>query len=174
MAITNDNVLIISPDYIKKSTPFLNDIDDQYIVFGILEAQRFWLLNVLGSKLFEQIKEEISTSTLTTENEFLIENYIVSILTYYAIFETMPYLRSKFTNKGILNQTSENSDTIDVSEFHELRTDIKNKAEFNTQRMLDYLCDNQSDYPLYFSLSSDEDGALFPNNKSYFSGIYLG
>lgn len=164
-------VKFVSANYIKQNTIIEMNVDDSKITPVIIKVQRVYLQQILGSYFYDHLSDAVANSTLTTAEENLIRNYIQSMVAEYVVYEALPFLNYKATNKAISKESSEFSQASDLDEIKYLRSNIKDMAEFLSKRLSKYLCDNQSDFPEYQDPTQPEN--LPKNSRSYFGGIYL-
>jgi hypothetical protein len=74
---------------------------------------------------------------------------------------------SKFTNRGLQQENSENSGHSDISVYRELKSDAKNQMEYFSQRANKWLYFNRGLFPEYEFCASDGEQPANPNNKLY-------
>ena len=74
-------------------------------------------------------------------------------------------------NKSVSGQNSDNSQPIDLEELKYLQAQLRDKAEFYTQRLADHLLANMTLYPEYTSADNIDD--IKPSSNSYFAGMQL-
>ena len=161
-------VLFISENKIKDSTALGGNIDNEFIVPYIKVAQKKYIETKLGTDLFEKLQAEITASTLTGVYQTLVDDYIQDALVHWGFYECLPFLRVRVANNGIGVKTSENLESLSQEDLHTLREEIRNTAEFYTERLVDYLCNNNSDYPEY---STNTGADVNPDKNVFYSGI---
>ena len=169
---------LISEQFIKDFSPLMNNVENQFIGIHILEAQNIELRFVIGDDLYNEMVDEyteyaengfININTyVSVKNQTLRDDYIKWILLYYTLYHSIYDLSDKLTNKGILQQHSNNSTNVYSPENR--RKDYKNIAETYVSRMLDYLNNNLDIYPLYQSYIQNDCTI----NNRFDSGWYLG
>jgi len=152
-------VYIISPDFVKTYSGFINsNVDNDLIDIGIIEAQEQQLQEILGTDLYESILNKISGDTLSSDTVYneLVETFVVKTLVYYTLAGVTPRLIMKFNNKNIGTQDSDNTTVIGSEEREYLINGFNNKAAFYAKRLTDHLCYNSDIYPEYTSNTEDE------------------
>lgn len=174
----NNNIKLIGVQFIKDYSPLMNNVEDNFLDIHILESQNIELRYVLGDDQLEEILEEYEAYAasgytnindyVSTDNQYIRNQYIKYILTYYTLYHSRFDLRDKLTNKGNLEQYSENSSNVFSMDRFE---DYKNIAESYVTRMIKYLQDNLDSYPLYKAFVSD---TCEYSNSGYSSSWYLG
>ena len=165
-----DDFNFISVEKLKQLTSIAKSVDIDFLLPYIPVAEQMYVEDVLGSALTTELKTQLQNATISGDNETLYENHIVNTSAYWSWYEASMFLNYKTYAKGVMKQSSDNSDPVTKEEFEMFRQGIKDKAVFYRNRMLEYLKDNKEKYPLW--RNSEEN----PINKSetYSSGIYLG
>lgn len=166
-------VLLVSSTYIKDYTFIDQNVDEKYIRISIEEAQKIHIRQYLGSGLYDQIISQVEGSTLTALNTTLLDDYIIPALKWWTLVEAAPYLTYKITNKNIVRKNSDNSTGVDYNELDQFMNMVTDKAEYYSQRLILYLCENSTDYPLYDNPGNGVD-TIHPRGNAYKCGIFLG
>lgn len=181
--MNNDKIFLISEQYIKKNSAIMNNVDDKFIQSHIKESQDIHIQNIIGSPLYSNIINEFTayanrtggtiTDYVSTINITLVDDYITPCLLYYTQYESMIDLSVKMTNKGLVQQYTDNSQVIDITMFNIKRADVKNKAEYFAERLMKFLIQNMNTYTLYRDWTATVD-TITPSRNSYSCGMYLG
>lgn len=167
------NILFISEQTLKDRSLLQDNVDPKLIKPTIKQAQDMFIEPILGTGLYLELQDQINADDVTTLNATLLNNYITDCLCWYVASEMVMSLGFKLTNKNVLKKTSENSDVPSISELFDVMEYYKNKAEWYAQRITNYLCENNTDYPLYDNPGNGVD-TIHPNTTSYSNGFYLG
>lgn len=166
-------VYFISVDYLKAHTTINNNVDNNLLNNAIFEAQAIHIQTAMGSKLYNKLCNLISSGDITLPAnavyKTLLDEYVQECVSYWSWVEAIPYIAMKVVNKGVERQISDYSNEAELKEVEYLRDEIRNKAEFFSQRMIDYLQANHDKYPeLLENHSIDE---MHPSGSQYFSGL---
>ena len=167
------NVLFISETFLKQNTQVSDNVDVKYIRESILWAQDSEIQKILGSTLYNKIKDDIEGSTLAGVYKTLVDDYIQVCLKHYVTAECLAMAHYKITNKGLQIQDSEQSAPASTSRLDFMVEKETNKGDWYRQRLIDYLCENSSSYPEYESPDSGVD-VIQPSDSNYRTSIYLG
>jgi hypothetical protein len=167
------NVLFISESFVKDNTLLHENIDFKFIRPVIILCQDIHLQPKLGTTLYDQLKTQIIGGSLTTENTTLLNDYIQPMLLYWVQAEAPSAISYKFLNKGLMQQSSENSATASLDEINFISQKYKDKAEWYTERLVNFLLENDSDYPAYRNPESGLD-VIQPDTRTYTTGMFLG
>jgi len=163
-------VLFISENKIKDSTALGGNIDSDFILPYLKVAQRKYIETKLGTDLFEKLQADITAGSLAGVYQTLVDDYIQDALVHWGFYECLPFLRVRVSNNGIGVKTSENLESLSQQDMHTLREEIRNTAEFYTERLISYIKNNTSSYPEY-STSSGSD--VTPDTNAYYSGLNI-
>ena len=163
-------VLFVSEEKLKDSTAINGNVDVEFLLPYVKLSQIKHCKTKLGSDLYEKLQSDITATTLTGAYKTLVDDYISEMLTQWAFFECIPFLRFKIENGNIYSKTSETGTALSNSEASSLREEVRNTAEYFTERMVSYLCNNNSSFPEY-STSSGAD--VKPDKDSYYAGLNL-
>lgn len=167
------NILFISEQVLKDRSLLQDNVDPKLIKPTIKQAQDMYIEPIIGTGLYRELQEQIADNDVSVLNKTLLDNYITDCLCWFVASEMVMSLGYKLTNKNVLKKTSENSETASISDLFDLMNYYKNKGEWYAQRITNYLCENNTDYPLYDNPGTGVD-IIHPNNTSYSTGMYLG
>ena len=164
--MATNKVLFFSVDYLRDNTVINGNLDSEILEPYILMSQNVHIEALLGSKLYNDIVNEIPT--LSVKNATLMNDYIHPALLQWSLYEALPFINYKLTNKAISTKSSDNSDAVALDELHYLRTSVRDVAEYLSERVTQYLKANTDIYPLYLTNGCYD---IKPNKNNYFSGI---
>lgn len=164
--------LFLHPNEIKENGFVDENVDDKSIRVAILLAMQKEIFQFLGSGLYNEIKGQVENETLTADNQTLLSDYIQPALEWWAMYYLVKPMVYKITNKSIMRKNSENSNPIGANEVTDLRNDFKNFAEERTQRLISFLCENDTTYPLYLNPGTGSD-VVYPRKFAYETGWNL-
>ena len=167
-----NKVYFINASYIKEYTFVDPNVDEKYLLISIEEAQREHIRNYIGSGLYNELITQINANTLTSNNQNLLENYIIPALKWWTLYEAAPFLTFKFTNKTLGTKNSDNSSTIGANDLDKVMEMLRNKAESYTKDLINYILENESTFPLYTNPGNGID-TIFPRTNAFNCDIYL-
>jgi hypothetical protein len=149
--------LLIDMDYIKDNSILDSNVDERLMIDALWTAQREYIKPILGSDLFDDIITKAGLGTLAGK---------------YLVFEMTPILAYKYRNKGVVQQTSENSQATSFDDLNHLLNRWRDKAEMFGEDIVRYLIANHTLFPLYTSNSDSDD--IYPSNSAFTGGLFLG
>lgn len=166
--------LFIDDEYLKTYTPLGKSIDVDQIYPFVSEAQNIYIQDLLGTPLYNYLEYKLY-SGLTfstpyfTQKEIDLVNICSKALAYWTIYLALPHLAIQIRNIGVARATSDNTTVSTVQELKYIREEMSNLAEFWNQRVINYICENSQDFPLYNAASDD----IYPTTYQYDSDIYI-
>ena len=167
-------VLFISEDKLKDSTAINLNVDVNLLLPYVRQAQKLYVETKLGTDLNNKLKDLIVAGTVgAVGNEAyktLLDDYIGDMLPNWALYNCIPYLRFKVENGNIYSKTSETGNALSTEEAQHLREEVRNTAEYYTERMIDYICNNNSLFPEY---NTNTGADVNPDQNAYYNGMNL-
>ena len=131
-------------------------------------AQSIEVQRLLGTKLYDKLKADITGSTLTGNYLTLVDTYIKPILIHYAMMYALPYLSVTISNGGVYRNNPENATALNSDEINTLVEKERDTAQYFSQRMIDFLNFNAgSQFPEYYT-NNNED--ISPDYEDNFGG----
>ena len=169
----SNKVLMLTADYYKRNSVVNLNVDEEILHPQIVKAQNVRIEKILGTNLFDTVLAEIDAQTYTARITTLLEDYIQPALVEWITYTALPYLNYKLTNKSVSKKSSDNSEPSDLNEVNYLRQNIRDDAEYYSERITKFLETNDVTYPEYKEGNTDCDD-IKPSKLNFISGIYLG
>lgn len=164
-------VLLVSAKKIKNFTETNENVDEILLLANIQIAQDLGLQGLLGTRFFNYIKDQAFNNTLTTEERTLLEDYIAPYLLWRATWEALPTLYMRVMNKAVIKGNTEQGNTVDKGDLNYLRNIHENRYSFYAQRLMDYIKNNPSYFPIYYQYTSTD--GMAPQKENYYAGLYI-
>jgi len=168
----NNDTYMISVDYLRDNTTINKNTDSEILKPFIILAQNMRIESILGTGLFNDIITNIKGSSIAGDNKTLLDEYIQPCLLQWSLYEALPFINYKLTNKAVSTKSSDNSEAVELGELQYLRGSVRNAAEYLSQRVTNYLKANPTLFPLYNNAGSGCD-VIRPNSSNYFNGLFL-
>jgi hypothetical protein len=169
-------VLLISEVKLKNFTNINKNVDIDVLKAEIQVAQDIDLMTILGAKFYHHLLSQVQATgnTFNADETILVNDYIQPFLIQTAYFNAIPHLMYRTMNRGIVQGTMENAQSIDVSTMQYLRSLQKTRADWYAQRLLDYLLTGrgQNKFPDYLNASTI-DGIVPDRVQKFNNGIFL-
>jgi len=166
---------IIDEELFKLHSPVTSNVDIEEFIPYICIAQELHIEPILGEPLMSELKEQILANEVTETNSALIVK-VAPALSFFAVYQALPFHWATIVNKGITIRESENSKGVDIKDIAQLRQWIKNDADLLGSQLIDFLCKCRANYPLWRPKNINccdnriNEGS---NNKSFDSGFYF-
>ena len=155
MALTTE-VLFVNPDYLKRLTNLNGSVEDSYVIPSVIITQDKILQQYLGTDLMEALLAHIKNSTLTGDNEVLVDEYIRKTVAWWTMVDLIPSLYVKIDNGGLVIRMAENTTPISPADLHREVERARQNAQFYTERLVSYLCQNSGLFPEYSTNSGSD------------------
>ena len=167
-------VLFISEDKLKDSTAINLNVDVNLLLPYVRQSQKLYVETKLGTDLNQKLKDLIVAGTVgAVGNEAyktLLDDYVGDMLPNWAFYHAVPFLRFKIENGNIYSKTSETGTSLSTEEAQHLREEVRNTAEYYTERMIDYICNNSTSFPEY---STNTGSDVKASTENYYNGMNL-
>ncbi len=167
-------VLFISEDKLKSSTAINLNVDVDLLLPYVRQAQKLYVEAHLGTKLTQKLKDLIIAGTLSNAGneayKTLVDEYIGDMLPNWGFYHAIPFLRFKIENGNIYSKTSETGTALSTEEAQHLREEVRNTAEYYTERMIEYVKNNIGSFA-EFNQNSGAD--VKPDTNAYYNGMNL-
>lgn len=150
-------IAIISEELFKENSPIKDDTIITKFVPYILIAQKMYIERIIGRPLLEELQSQIAQAQetpdanpypITPENQALILE-IAPALSFYAVYQGIPFHWAAIVNKGITVRESENSKGVGINDIAQLRRWLKDDAEYLANKLVSYLCGCTDKYPAW-------------------------
>ena len=167
-------VIFISEAKLKDSTAINLNVDVELLLPYVRQAQKLYVETKLGTDLTQKLKDLITAGTIgNVGNEAyktLVDDYIGDMLPNWAFYHAIPFLRFKIENGNIYSKTSETGNALSTEEAQHLREEVRNTAEYYTERLIEYVTNNISSFPEY---NTNSGADVNPDQNAYYNGMNL-
>jgi hypothetical protein len=165
-------VTFVDYNYLVANSPIYGNLDPTDIDWIIPMSQDKNIERILGTALYNKIKNDVIAGTITGGYKSLLDDFINPSLVFFIASDSLAFNQVKFTNKGLLVKSSENSDPASEEQFNRYKNQLDEFAEYYGQRLVDHLCANSSDFPEYTN-QGNNGAAINPVHSAYQTTIYI-
>ena len=158
----------LNTEYIFKYTIVDDNVDANLITKFIWKAQDLNIQSTLGENLYRKLINDCPN--FTGQYLTLITDLVQPALAEWTVYHLMPFINFRLTNKAVSQKNSDNSNPSSLDDLKWLRDQVRNNAEFYSERIRYYIKNNQSAFPEYFT--KDNVFEIRPNRTNYFSGVH--
>ena len=138
----------------------------------IWDTQELWLLPILGTALYDELKTQSRSGTFTSANLTLIGK-INPVMKFRVLADGAPIFTYKMRNKGIVTQSSDNAQPVTFAELDRLTAYFTDRYQTFADRLMKFLIENETTYPLY-SDPGDGVDTIIPNGQQFRVGWFIG
>lgn len=138
----------------------LNEDDKKYQM--VLKVSQDEFKDILGAEFFEELDDQITNATLTTDNDTLYEDYIKDALAWLTYYNYTRFSNFNPTPTGLREFNDENSSVLSDVKMYSAEKNVYNMFTRYKNRMLNFLkLEQEKDstkYPKYDKKCRDEFG----------------
>lgn len=149
--VRNLNNFVTASEVIQNS--FTNQATDTALISdSILDiAELAHIKPELGLDFYEELKTQNHNSSLTTDNNTLVTDFLKPALCWFVRFEVMNEIQYNTTSAGLVTNISEFSNPVNVEQFNQMKQDTYRKAKVMLDDMIAFIQheDQSGKYPLF-------------------------
>ena len=166
--------LFITRNDIIKNTPLGGAIDADALLPFVRTAQEKYILNLLGTVLYNKLQDDIEAgNSFTGDYQTLVQEYVKPTIIWYSCVEYIPFSSVQFKSQGAVKHISEQSVSPGKNEVDYLLSKALDNAGYYSTRLQDYLLANSSNIPEYLQSTGDSTQIYPDQSNQYFGGINL-
>ena len=167
------DALWIDEDYLMANSVIAENSDMKVITPNILYVQDAYIKPLLGTTLFNVVQAEINAQVYSSRIQTLLNDYLYKVIMNYVLSESASDFAYRWTNKGLMQKNSENSQPIQPEQLKTVQEKYKNRAEVFAERTTNYLLQYATTYPEYLTGNTTID-SVQPNVTNFKTGISMG
>ena len=166
--------LLVTRNDIIKTSPLQGSIDSDRLLPFVRTAQEKYILNLLGTVLYNKLQDDVEAGTAFTGiYQILVEDYVKPTLIWYACVEYLPFSAVQFKSEGAVKHQSEQSQAVSKNEVDYLVQKAQDNAEWYATRMQDYLIAYNTQIPEFYQSVGNATQIYPDQTNQYFGGINL-
>lgn len=170
-----EEILLTSADFVRRTTNLSDNMQDKYLLSAIREAQEIGLQSILGSLLYDSLKQMVNDNTISNEENVDYKN-LLNQCQYYLAYKTISNVivvsSVKVDNIGATQNADEMVSPLALKDIFKMEQYYTNKADFYCKRLQEYLLKNHEQFK---ELRQCDIDAMHSNLYSAAScGMYLG
>tara|TARA_S200002703_G_scaffold159780_1_gene174675 strand:+ start:1201 stop:1701 length:501 start_codon:yes stop_codon:yes gene_type:complete len=162
--------LLITREDLVRFTSVNGGVDTDKFIQYISISQDIHIQAMTGTRLLEKIQADIIADTLVDPYLTLLNDYIKPALIHFAMVEYYPHAAYTIANKGVYKHGAENSETVSKEEVDFLMEKQRQLAMNYKERFVDYVINNSSSFPEYYSNVSPD---VYPDQNTNMTGWVL-
>ena len=162
-------LLFVTPQEMTSKTILGGNIDIDKIPECILNVQLNVIEPLLGTELYDKIKDDIENTALAGLYQTLFDKFIKPITTQQSVAKYIERCSYTVDNGGIYKHEADNETIPDRQEIEQLSNDYRANADVYVQRFMKWICKN----PLpEYKIHQDEVNAT--KDTQLMNGLYFG
>ena len=152
-----NNVILVGTGEVKNLTIVNSNVSDEFVSYAIRDTQNINLQGVIGTALFDKIKELVynkikglSNSIDELENAAyndLLEDFIKPYVIHKSVVNVLVPISYKIRNAGAVKTSDTNISNVDISEVKYLMNYYEEQANFYETRLSKFLCTYHKSFP---------------------------
>lgn len=171
-------VLFISPTELRERTALHDNTDDKFIFPEIKAAQDQFIAPILGTALYKKMQQIVGDGTITNPANVhykeLLDEYLQPCLVWFTIAAVPMAMNYQLTNRGMVQKTSENTNSPSMADMFSVMDHYKNRAEHYQMKAIRFLRQwSPERFPEYANWGTGIDD-LAPERAEFSLPIYLG
>lgn len=166
-------VQLITAAALKNNTFIDKNVDDMLLVPCIILAQELHIETLTGSTLWDDLIAEITANAVSSDYQDLLNKYLQPALYWWTMHEATWPLAYRFTNKNVMQKSSDNSQVTGSSDLQKLREYFQTVAEYYSERATKHLIANLDDFPLYTQVGTSPIETIRPYGTNFQTGMVL-
>ena len=157
---------LMSIPTIFEITSISDNIDESAIQGFLSNAQLRYIETAVGAAMYQDMLADASTGG----SKYLDFNeaYLYPALAFLTISDWLPFSHYKIQKKGVTKSGSDNSSPVEIDELSIILKRTEATANFYLNRMVEYLDDNKTLFPLYRGNTCDSTEYRKKNSSSIF------
>jgi hypothetical protein len=162
--------IFITSEYVYKYTVIDQNVDADLILKFIIKAQDLNIQSTLGSHLYNKLVTDCPN--FVSQYRTLIKDYVQPAQAEWCVYHALPFINFHLTNKAVATKNTDSSQPSTVEDLQWLMTQVRNNAEFYSERCRDYIKNNPALFPEFYTIEPGKPFDIKPNKTNYNSGIY--
>lgn len=163
-------VSFVDYEYLIMNSPVYGNLDKADIEWLIPMSQDKNIERIVSTALYNKLKSDAIAGTLSGEYQILMDDFICPALVHFIVSDALAFNQIKFTNKGLLVKSSENSEPASEEAFKRYKNQLDEFAEYYGQRIIAHICANEAAFPEY---NVFVEGQVDKASTAYKTTIYI-
>lgn len=169
------DILLTSAEFVKSATNISDNIEDKIMKTAIREAQDINFKSVVGSKMYNKLKELVDGANIQYEKNAAYKNLLDEAqfyLAYLVVSKLCVITTYGLDNVGVYKKSDEHFETLDVDDTFRLQEFYQHKADYYCMCLQNYILEHRKELP-----EIDENKCHEINSNLYSAascGMWLG
>lgn len=141
------------------------NVNDEVLRVILKRVQDIYIHPVLGTPLYKRFLEGVENDDLTADELKLLNDYILNYLYVVCDIQASTHLNWRIRNKSVGSASDEHVRANNVPDTNNLVDNLRKQASFYKNRLIGYLKDNDTLFPLYCSSDYYSKEEIKPDNQ---------
>lgn len=152
-----NNVILVGTGEVKNLTIVNSNVNDEFVSYAIRDTQNINLQGIIGTALFDKIKELVFNKIKGLDNSIdevkyaayndLLEDFIKPYVIHKSVVNVLIPISYKVRNAGAVKTSDTNISNADISEVKYLMNYYEEQANFYETRLSKFLCTYYKSFP---------------------------
>lgn len=111
-------------------------------------SEVIWIKPLIGDDFYDELLDQVEHNTLTPENSTALVEAIYPYLAMAVCLEALPSLAYRVTEVGVVKNSSDNTQSIDLKELSFYESFLRRQVEARKDYCKKWLCEHQDSFPL--------------------------
>ncbi len=164
-------IIFIDESFVKAYSHIDGSVDSKDILPSIIQAQDSQIQPLLGTDLYNALKSKVQNGTIGNVGEeiyqSLLNDYVQMTTLKWTLVHFYPYLNQKIANGTIGSRNVESITPSTIDDVARLIDIERTNAQFYSERLIEYLQNNGSQFVEY---NSNSGADIFPETQTYSEG----
>ena len=134
-----NTLLLLEPNDIIKNTQISGNIDIDYLYTFIKVAQLTDIKRILTTNLYNRILNDFRNGTLAGEYQFIYDEFVVDMLSYFSAGRYLEFGHTKISNAGVFKSTGSSYNATSSDENDKLSKAYLSLANSLELGFVDYM-----------------------------------
>jgi len=141
--------LLINKDDFTYLVDLSKNVTEKQLNPCILDAQIRVLKGTMCSSLYEEVYTQFLDDTLTSENQTLLDDYVIPLLVFASYSNYLVMAGKRSTATGIVKVVGDNLEQITREELKDIKASIEHSQDTYQNNLSTFLECNTDVYPLF-------------------------
>ena len=132
------------------------DVNDETLNVTLKRVQDIYLEPAIGSLQYRRLLQGVENSDLTALEDALMV-YVLDFVYVGCELKASNHNNWKIRNKSVGVANDENTRANSIADYNNYVDELRKDLSFYKNRLIGYLVDNKTDYPLYICTDKKED-----------------
>jgi hypothetical protein len=143
-------IYYVTEDFLKNKTPITQNVSAKDLAPFIEMTVKTYVQPILGYNFNRELLEKFNDETLSPIETELVE-FIQFVTAFYAVYDAIPSLTFRISNKGIQSQFGDYQNSEGVATVTYLQNNMLKFAKVHESNLRAFLDLNRNSFPTYLA-----------------------